>query len=412
MDNSRMILSVTQINEYIRALIANDDVLSMIMVRGEISNLTIHRSGHIYFTLKDESSVVKAVMFRSSAQKVKFALKEGMSIIVYGRISTYVPSGQYQLYAEDIQPDGIGGLYIAFEQIKEKLSQEGLFDSSRKKPIPKLPSTVGIITSPTGAAIHDMINVMGRRFPLTKLLLYPALVQGENAHISLISGIEYFNKTRSADVIIIGRGGGSIEDLWAFNNVDLAYAIAQSDIPVISAVGHESDFTICDFVADLRAPTPSAAAELAVPDFVTVKHTINNNLNAAEKLLISRINQYRKQINILASTRVLTSKEGLLDEYKMRINLISDKLDTNLHSLIKDKENIFKVLTAKLNAISPLNTLERGYAIVQDDIGAAITKAEQLNISDTVQVSFADGKILASVTEILNSEESTNGKKN
>ena len=195
MENSKMILSVTQINEYIRALLAQDEVLSMICVRGEISNLTLHRSGHIYFTLKDETSVLKAVMFRSSAQRVKFALKEGMNVIVYGRISLYTPSGQYQLYAEDIQPDGIGALYIAYEQIKEKLQKEGLFDSSRKKAIPKLPSTVGIITSPTGAAIHDMINVMGRRFPLTKLVLYPALVQGDTAYKSLIAGVEYFNKT-------------------------------------------------------------------------------------------------------------------------------------------------------------------------------------------------------------------------
>lgn len=399
MDNSKMILSVTQINEYIRALIAQDEVLSMIMVRGEISNLTLHRSGHIYFTLKDETSVLKAVMFRSSAQRVKFALKEGMNVIVYGRISLYTPSGQYQLYAEDIQPDGIGTLYVAYEQIKEKLAKEGLFDASRKKPIPKIPSTVGIVTSPTGAAIHDMINVMGRRFPLSKLLLYPALVQGENAYKTLISGIEYFNQTKSADVIIIGRGGGSMEDLWAFNNVELAYAIAKSSIPVISAVGHESDFTICDFVADLRAPTPSAAAELAVPDALTVRNEINQVIADVEKKLIMQIYQCRKQIELLSSSRVLSSKEALLDEYKMKVNLLSDKLDSNIASIIKDKGYTFSVLCAKLQAISPLNTLARGYSMVQDSQGKVVSSVDNIKKDDIINISLADGNAQAIVQE-------------
>ena len=399
MDNSKMILSVTQINEYIRALIAQDEVLSMIMVRGEISNLTLHRSGHIYFTLKDETSVLKAVMFRSSAQRVKFALKEGMNVIVYGRISLYTPSGQYQLYAEDIQPDGIGALYVAYEQIKEKLAKEGLFDASRKKPIPKIPTTVGIVTSPTGAAIHDMINVMGRRFPLAKLLLYPALVQGENAYKTLIGGIEYFNQTKSVDVIIIGRGGGSMEDLWAFNNVELAYAIAKSSIPVISAVGHESDFTICDFVADLRAPTPSAAAELAVPDALTVRNEINQTITDVEKKLIMQIYQCRKQIELLSSSRVLSSKESLLDEYKMKINLLSDKLDSNISNIMKDKGYSFSVLCAKLQAISPLNTLARGYSMVQDSQGKVVSSVDNIKKDDIINISLADGNAQAIVQE-------------
>ena len=400
MDNSKMILSVTQINEYIRALISQDEVLSMIMVRGEISNLTFHRSGHIYFTLKDETSVLKSVMFRSSAQRVKFALKEGMNVIVYGRISLYTPSGQYQLYAEDIQPDGIGALYIAYEQIKERLAKEGLFDQSRKKPIPKIPMTVGIITSPTGAAIHDMINVMGRRFPLTKLLLYPALVQGDNAHRSLIAGIEYFNKTHSADVIIIGRGGGSMEDLWAFNNVDLAYAISRSEIPVISAVGHESDFTICDFVADLRAPTPSAAAELAVPNSLSVRNDINKSISEIEKKLILQIQQYRKQIQILSSSRVLASKEELLDAYKMRVNLLSDKLDSDMQNILKDKKHHLSISCAKLQAISPLNTLGRGYAMVQNNQHEVISTVEKICNNDVIDISFVDGSLKAVVQEI------------
>lgn len=400
MENSRMILSVTQINEYIRALLAQDEVLSMITVRGEISNLTIHRSGHIYFTLKDETSVLKAVMFRSSAQRVKFALKEGMNVIVYGRISLYTPSGQYQLYAEDIQPDGIGALYIAYEQIKDRLAKEGLFDQGRKKPIPKLPSTVGIITSPTGAAIHDMINVMGRRFPLTKLLLYPALVQGDSAYLTLMAGIEYFNRTKSVDVIIVGRGGGSMEDLWAFNSVELAYAVAASEIPVISAVGHESDFTICDFVADLRAPTPSAAAELAVPNLYNVKRDINNNLLDIEKSLNIKIDNYRKHLNVLASSRVLTSKESLLDEYKMKLNIVSDKLDSNMQALYKEKAHTLGLLCAKLNTISPLNTLTRGYAIVQNSDNNAITSVKDIKVNDRIAVTLSDGKFSALIDDV------------
>ena len=400
MDNSKMILSVTQINEYIRALISQDEVLSMIMVRGEISNLTIHRSGHIYFTLKDETSVLKSVMFRSSAQRVKFALKEGMSVIVYGRVSVYAPSGQYQLYAEDIQPDGIGALYIAYEQIKEKLAKEGLFDASRKKSIPKLPMTVGIVTSPTGAAIHDMINVMGRRFPLTKLLLYPALVQGDTAYKTLIAGIEYFNQTKSADVIIIGRGGGSMEDLWAFNNVDLAYAISKSEIPVISAVGHESDFTICDFVADLRAPTPSAAAELAVPNALLVKNDINKLIRDIESKLVLKIQQYRNNIASISSSRVLISKEELLDAYKMRIGILSDKLDIQMKSIMKDKSHLLSVSCAKMQAISPLNTLGRGYAIIQNDRGEILNSVDKFQQGAVIDISVADGTAKAVVSEI------------
>lgn len=400
MNNSKMVLTVSQVNEYIRAVISNDDVLSMIVVRGEISNLTIHRSGHIYFTLKDEDSVLKSVMFRSSASRVRFALKEGMNVIVYGRISVYAPTGQYQLYAEDIQPDGIGALYIAYEQIKERLTKEGLFDQSRKKSIPKIPQTVGIITSPTGAAIHDMINVMGRRFPLTKLLLYPALVQGDGAAQTLINGLAYFNQTDSCDVIIIGRGGGSMEDLWAFNDINLAYAIADSHIPVISAVGHESDFTICDFVADLRAPTPSAAAELAVPDALTVRAELLHKLTLTQNHLASKLTQERRRLEVLSNSRVLQSREALLDEYKMKINLLYDKLDANIERILSLKDKSFSVMAAQLNAISPLNTLSRGYAIVQNDNGDALSSICNLNTNDKISLLFADGKANATVTSI------------
>lgn len=400
MDNSKLILSVTQINEYIRALINGDEILSMITVRGEISNLTVHRSGHIYFTLKDEGSVLKAVMFRSNAQRVRFALKEGMNVIVYGRISVYTPSGQYQLYAENIQPDGIGALYVAYEQIKQRLADEGLFDQSRKKTVPRFPATVGIVTSPTGAAIHDMINVMSRRYPAAKLLLYPALVQGDTAYKSLISGISYFNEQKCADVIIIGRGGGSLEDLWAFNNVELAYAIARSEIPVISAVGHESDFTIADFVADLRAPTPSAAAELAVPDALALRSTLNYDLSLLEKTIITRIERYKKDLNLLASSKVLTSKQELLDTYRMNISITSDKLDASIEKIISAKRFEFSISAAKLDSISPLNTLARGYAIVQESSGRALSSIDGISIGDIIDIRLSNGVIEANVEKI------------
>lgn len=400
MIDSKMVLTVTQINNYIRDLLSQDEVLQMIVVRGEISNLTIHRSGHIYFTLKDEQSVLKSVMFRSSAQRVRFALKEGMNVIVYGKISLYAPSGQYQLYAEDIQPDGIGALYLAYEQIKERLSSEGLFDQSRKRVIPKMPRRVGIITSPTGAAIHDMLNVMGRRFPLAELVLYPALVQGDNAYKSLISGIEYFNSKGDVDVIIIGRGGGSIEDLWAFNSEELAYAIAKSHIPTISAVGHESDFTICDFVADLRAPTPSAAAELAVPDAITVRGELRRSLSSIESSMLAKIRTYKKHIELISSARVLTSKEDLLNEFRMKLNLISDKLDIGVENNMKNKKHSFAIMSAKLNAISPLNTMSRGYAIVQNDEGVALNTVEGTKKDDILNVSLIDGALRVKVENV------------
>jgi len=260
-------LTVTQLNEYIKMMFDSQPTLNRLLVRGEISNFVNHRSGHFYFTLKDENSLIRAVMFKSAAMKLNFQPENGMRVIARGKVSVFPRDGQYQLYADDMELDGIGGLYVAFEQLKNKLAAEGLFDESRKRPLPRFPSKIGIITSPTGAAIRDMINVTGRRYPMAEITIYPALVQGSDAPRSLAAGIRYFNNAdKRPDVIIIGRGGGSIEDLWAFNNEQLARFIANSEIPVISAVGHETDFTICDFVADRRAPTPSAAAELAVPD--------------------------------------------------------------------------------------------------------------------------------------------------
>lgn len=265
-------LTVTQLNEYVKMLLDADPLLSGIWVRAEISNFKHHyQTGHFYFSLKDEGGLVRAVMFRFHAQKVPFVPKDGLKVLVHGRVSSFVRDGQYQLYVDEMLPDGKGAMFFAFEQLKKKLEAAGLFDEARKKTLPRYPASIGIVTSPTGAAIRDMMNILGRRFPCAQLYLYPAQVQGSEAPGQLIAGVEFFNKKKKTDVIIIGRGGGSAEDLWAFNNEQLAYAVAASKVPVISAVGHESDFTICDFVADKRAPTPSAAAELAVPDRLELK---------------------------------------------------------------------------------------------------------------------------------------------
>lgn len=404
MINSEMVLSVTQTNEYIRALLMRDDVLSSICVRGEVSNLTYHRSGHVYFTLKDAGGVLKAVMFRSSAQRLRFALKEGMGVIAYGHITLYAPSGQYQLSVEDVQPDGVGALYAAFEQIKERLAARGLFDASRKKPIPKYPERIGIITSPTGAAIHDMMNVLGRRFPPASLLLYPALVQGEGAEATLIAGLKYFNEAHGADVIIIGRGGGSMEDLWAFNSPELAEEIARSEIPVISAVGHESDFTICDFVADLRAPTPSAAAELAVPDGMALRSELLEKRSRMQSVMSARLSLLSERVGRLANARVLTSREALLDEYRIRISTVSQALDTALGARLKDDGHTLGLLSARLGAVSPLSTLARGYAIVQNDHRGTVCSVSSLDIGDKIEIRLGDGEIGAVVTDIRKEE--------
>ncbi|MBQ8005621.1 MAG: exodeoxyribonuclease VII large subunit, partial [Clostridia bacterium] len=272
----KVIISVSQLNELSRAILEGNELLGDIFVKGEISNFKRYSSGHLYFSLKDENASVAGVMWRSFAADLPFEPKDGLKVIAHGRVTIYEATGRYQMIVDNIQPDGIGSLYYAYEQLKNKLEGEGLFDAGHKKPLPKFPRRVGIITSPTGAAIRDMTRIIGRRFPIAEMLLYPSLVQGSGAALQLISGIEYFNRTKSADVIIIGRGGGSIEDLWEFNNEALARAVFASEIPVISAVGHESDFTICDFVADVRASTPSAAAELAVPEWAELYERLEN----------------------------------------------------------------------------------------------------------------------------------------
>ena len=333
-------LTVTQLNEFIKRVIDTTPQLTDVYVKGEISNFKNHYStGHYYFTLKDEGGQLKSVMFRSAAAKMKFIPEDGMKVTAHGRISSFVRDGTYQLYCDSMEPDGVGALYVAFEQLKRKLEAEGLFDPARKRPLPKIPTRVGIITSATGAAIRDMINVCGRRFPYAKLVLYPTLVQGPDAPPQLIAGMQYFNEAKSVDVIIIGRGGGSIEDLWAFNDEGVARAVAASQIPVISAVGHDTDFTICDFVADRRAPTPSAAAELAVPETSELKRKIQNIVTREADVIGSMLKIRREKLISLANTRAMTNPMNFIDDRRMTADLLGDRLKRAEHSPDKEGGN-------------------------------------------------------------------------
>ena len=394
-------VTVTELNEYVKALIYNTPALADISVKGEISNFKNHyATGHYYFSLKDEGGVVNAVMFRSSAAKLRFMPEDGMKVIVRGRVSAFVRTGQYQIYAESMEPDGVGALYIAFEQLKKKLEAEGLFGEQRKKPLPKIPTRVGIITSATGAAVRDMINISGRRFPYAKLILYPSLVQGPDAPAQLISGVEYFNKTKSADVIIIGRGGGSIEDLWAFNDEGLARTIAASAIPVISAVGHETDFTICDFVADRRAPTPSAAAEIALPEQGELKRKIENIITREQTVLLSKIEARRQALERFAKSGALTRPMNFVDDKRMAVSQMSERLMRSEAYVIETGKHDLAAVSGKLNALNPLAVISRGYSAVFADDGSVVKSTAQVKIGGKVRFRTSDGTVGATVDDI------------
>ena len=320
------IYSVSQVNGFVKEVIEGIPVFSGIRVRGEISNLTKHRSGHIYFSLKDADGVLRAVCFARDARGIRFPLTEGLKIVATGRLTVYAPSGQYQLVVSAMEADGKGALYEAYERLKARLEAEGLFGQEYKKPIPRFPKRVGVITSPTGAAVRDIINVTGRRYPLAEIIVYPALVQGDGAEASLINGVRYFTENDCADVVIIGRGGGSIEDLWAFNSEPLAREITKSHLPFISAVGHETDFTICDFVSSLRAPTPSGAAELAVPDINSVRENFDSFLAVMKRDIERGLSARRQRLDMLSERKVLRSPYGFIDEKRQRLDICEDKL--------------------------------------------------------------------------------------
>ena len=397
-------VTVTQLNEYIKNKIDGDPILSSVMVKGEISNFVNHRTGHFYLSLKDEGSVIRAVMFQGYTKKLNFLPENGMKVIATGRVSAYVKTGEYQLYITDLTPDGVGALYIAFEQLKKKLEAEGLFRQDRKKPLPKYPARLGIITSPTGAAVRDMINVSGRRFPLTELILFPSLVQGDGAPPQLIAGIRYFNEVCPVDVIILGRGGGSLEELWAFNDENLARAIAASRIPIISAVGHETDFSISDFAADLRAPTPSAAAELALPEAGDVKRRLHNVIDRMSLVSENRIHALRARVESLAKTRQLSSMDNLIDDRRMAVANLDREMSFALEKALSDRRAALEKKAAALNALSPLAVMSRGYSAVLDGKGKAVNSVRSLHPGDTVSVRLRDGSAVAAIQEVQDHE--------
>lgn len=396
-----LVLSVSQLNRYIKMNFDADENLANIFISGEISNFTNHyRTGHLYFTLKDDSAAVRAVMFNSSAKRLKFMPEDGMKVIARGRVSVYEASGQYQLYVDDMQPDGVGALNLAYEQLKEKLQKEGLFSELHKKPLPPYPEKVGVITSPTGAAVRDIINVLGRRFPYAEIVFCPVLVQGEGAHLQLADAVNLFNSERAADVIIIGRGGGSIEDLWEFNDEGLARAVYNSEIPVISAVGHETDFTICDFVADMRAPTPSAAAELAIPDANELQYALSALKNRMFLNVSSGIADRRSRLEYLTSKGALKSPDEMLSNRSQRLDTAFSKMLSSYENSIGGKKVEFISAATALSKLDPMSVLMRGFAFVSDKNGKNVYSSQALAKGDKINVRFHDGSAACEVKEI------------
>ncbi|MGN0447538.1 MAG: exodeoxyribonuclease VII large subunit [Acutalibacteraceae bacterium] len=406
------LLTVSQINTYLKSIIDGDSNLKNIYVQGEISNFTNHyRTGHLYFTLKDEKAAIKCVMFRTSALRLTFEPENGMKVLVRCSVSLYERDGVYQLYCEDMQPDGVGALTIAFEQLKKRLSEEGLFNEEHKKPIPKLPEKVGVVTSPTGAAIEDIKNVMSRRFPYAEIVLCPVLVQGDRAPEQIIAAIKKFNRLKCADVLIVGRGGGSIEDLWAFNDEGVARAIFESEIPVISAVGHETDFTISDFVSDLRAPTPSAAAELAVPDYREVIYAADKELDTMTEKLTATINNY--YLKLSAFERVLSEKSPMrtLELYTQCVNVFADKINSLMKNRLDFYTNALSHYAAQLEATSPLRVLYRGYGIVKNEVLEPIKSVKSVSVGEKLTVMMNDGTITCTCEEITDKDENNEEEK-
>lgn len=390
--NKSAVITVSQLNFYIKSLFDADVNLSYVFLSGEISNFTNHyRTGHLYMTLKDANASVKAVMFRSSASRLKFVPENGMKVIVKGRVSVFERDGQYQVYIDDMQPDGAGALTIAFEQLKAKLQKQGLFDSEAKKPIPKFPRKIGVVTSPTGAAIQDIRNIVFRRFPSAEIILYPVLVQGDGAAQQIADAIEYFNQKDLADVLIVGRGGGSIEDLWAFNEEIVAYAIYNSIIPVISAVGHETDFTISDFVADLRAPTPSAAAELAVPDKAELLNNLNFLIKHCNQAMFDILSGKRNELEYITSSVYLKNPLMLIRQKQMQFDSVTSRIRNSALLTLAEEKTRFAKAASALDSLSPFKVLARGYSVVSDADGKIISASADLKKDDVINIKFSKG---------------------
>lgn len=433
------IYSITEVNRYLKRYLDRDPSLQNIWLRGEISNFKHHNRGHMYFTLKDRSSRIRAVMFKGSNQYLKFQPQDGTEVIVRGSISVYEQFGQYQLYVKEMQPDGIGNLYLAFEQLKERLEKEGLFQPEKKRSLPGFPRSVGVMTSPTGAAVRDIVTTIRRRFPLANIVVYPVLVQGDRAAGSIVRALEMMNERREADVVILGRGGGSIEELWAFNEEKVARSIFRSDIPVISAVGHETDFTIADFVADVRAPTPTGAAELAVPHIGELKEKIRVLRRQLRSALSTRVSEYKERYDRLRRSYVFRHPKQKLEQYEQQLDYLQDKLiqgfrrreewqrqqlqqlhrrllretptekrklahehrermqtqlERNMTSLLDEKRKRLHYLMGQLDALSPLKVMQRGYSLVYDDADKKIhTSVQSVSPGDVVHVRMKDGTL-------------------
>lgn len=394
------IMSVYELNILVKDLIGQIPSFRCVYVSGEISNFVAHRSGHFYLTLKDDKSVIKAVMFRNQNAHLKFMPENGMKVLVKARLGVFERDGVYQLYIDDMQPQGAGALSVAYEQLKSKLEQEGLFRKEIKKPLPKYPQKVGVITSPTGAAIRDIRDILTRRYPIAQIVFKGVLVQGDGAPAQLINALKELNEEQQVDVIIIGRGGGSIEDLWAFNDENLARAIAASQIPVISAVGHETDFTIADFVADLRAPTPSAAAELAVPNLDDLKRTLVSYKSRLDASVSSRLARERERLNAVRTRRCMRNLNYILDNERERLDRCFTAIQRSMGQRLKDERNRLKKICLLLDTLSPLKILSRGYAVVKKG-DSLVDSVLKVNTGDEIEVSVTDGKFSCEVKEVL-----------
>ena len=391
------VITISQLNRYVKTLLEGDRNIAAVMIGGEISNFTNHyKSGHLYMSLKDDNALVRAVMFRGAASKLTFTPENGMKVIVKARVSLYEKDGSYQLYIDAMQPDGVGALQIAYEQLKKKLAAEGLFDEVHKRPLKRYPRTVAVITSPTGAAVRDILNVLGRRYPLARVLFAPVLVQGDGAPPQIVDALARVNAIDEVDAIIVGRGGGSLEELWAFNDERVARAVYASRVPVISAVGHETDFTICDFVADLRAPTPSAAAELAVPDTAALLHRLSSLHEHSEQLLQMALAREGHRLKLLAEKRCLRSPLFYVEERQMRLDLLTQSRAAATTRQTQQAGRRLAADAAKLDALSPLKVLGRGYAIPYKD-GAVVGSVADATTGDHLQIRLCDGELRCTV---------------
>lgn len=386
-------LTVSEVNNYLKRIIDNDFILNNLSVKGEISNLKYHSSGHIYFSLKDSFGKLNCVMFRNKADELTFKLEEGMSVVAKGRASVYTVNGSFQLYCDELEKEGQGALYVKFEKLKARLNSEGYFDESLKKDIPSMPKRIGIVTSETGAAVRDIINVSRRRNKLVDLVIYPAKVQGIDAYKEVIKGIKYFNSKKSVDVIIIGRGGGSIEELWNFNEEELAIAIFESQIPIISAVGHEVDFTISDFVADLRAATPSQGAEIAVPLEERIYESVHNFERDLNDVIEDRLSREKTRLDSLSKVLSLNSPQNKIYNNYMLLDSLKDKMDKNIMNRLKIEKERLSGYNSLLTAHNPVNLLSRGYAIIEDDNKNIISSVNKIKSDNYITINLKDGSV-------------------